>query len=465
MRLITGLQTWRSLLQHLCVGKVHFLCGIFLLLCCENALAGVAKIHLHREDGNYTAWGIHTWGDGVAATEWKKPTKAVGSDDFGAIFEVEFEPGTDKFGFILHRGNTKNNNVDLFYQPSVHGNEVWILQGDTAIYTKNPLITPPVASKPIPVVSTPVKVTLPKNIEKLEQEQAAKALAIAQKMREQQLQLELEQQKILLEKEQIQKKILEAELRKKEELMNKASTAEPIVASAVEEQPDVVSSNPIATNPPVENVSIAVEASRIEAASVVVNTAPNPSPIAKKSFFAKWWWLSFPLLGLFILLFFIWRKTNALKIEAENAYSMSSLDADLIPLDRTSTIMDQLHDLAGSAVHVGGVSVVAVSVPKVDLMRLKSLSDDLTTELRPSVVVLSSTLMSDPVIVVTVSPEVQDFFKASDLMTHLSQQVGGKASGRNRAAHNIGGDTRLVAAALKSVEPWVRKRVESMPTD
>jgi alpha-amylase len=107
--------------------------------------AGVATavIHYNRPGGNYTAWGLHLWGDGLApgeaTAEWTNPTPFEGSDAYGALHRIGIADDTKKVGFIVHGlppndPNIKDTDADRLFIP-VATPEIWLRQGDPRIFT------------------------------------------------------------------------------------------------------------------------------------------------------------------------------------------------------------------------------------------------------------------------------------------------------------------------------------------
>jgi alpha-amylase len=107
--------------------------------------AGVATavIHYNRPDGNYAAWGLHLWGDGLApgeaTAEWTSPTPFEGSDAYGALHRIGIADDTKKVGFIVHGvppndPNIKDTDADRFFIPLATP-EIWLRQGDPRIYS------------------------------------------------------------------------------------------------------------------------------------------------------------------------------------------------------------------------------------------------------------------------------------------------------------------------------------------
>jgi alpha-amylase len=102
-----------------------------------------AVIHYKRTDGDYAAWGLHLFGDGLAPGEatsaWENPTPFEGSDAYGALHQIDIADDTKRVGFIVHRRppgdpNVKDTDPDRFFVPLATP-EIWLRQGDGRIYS------------------------------------------------------------------------------------------------------------------------------------------------------------------------------------------------------------------------------------------------------------------------------------------------------------------------------------------
>ena len=101
-----------------------------------------ATIHYN---GSPTDWGLHLFGDGLAAGEataaWANPTPFEGTDGFGVFHEIGIADDTKRVGFIVHRRppgdpNTKDpeDSPDRFFIPLATP-EIWLRRGDSRIYS------------------------------------------------------------------------------------------------------------------------------------------------------------------------------------------------------------------------------------------------------------------------------------------------------------------------------------------
>ena len=99
--------------------------------------SGTAILYYRRLGGDYEGWGLNVWQDAadVDVTAWDMPLEQAGSDAFGAYFVVRLKGDAKQMGFIVHQGNTKDPGPDQFLLPAEHGRRIWIVSGDTTIYT------------------------------------------------------------------------------------------------------------------------------------------------------------------------------------------------------------------------------------------------------------------------------------------------------------------------------------------
>lgn len=100
--------------------------------------AGEAIVHYQRTDG-YDGWGLHLWGDAIAAetaTQWTSPRLPTGFDAFGASFTIPLADAAASLNFITHKGDEKDGG-DRAFVPEV-SREVWVKQGDPRVYTARP---------------------------------------------------------------------------------------------------------------------------------------------------------------------------------------------------------------------------------------------------------------------------------------------------------------------------------------
>ncbi|WWQ68872.1 pullulanase-type alpha-1,6-glucosidase [Streptomyces sp. Q6] len=90
-----------------------------------------AIVHVHRADGDYDGWGLHTWTGAATPTDWSKPLQPTGEDAYGLIFEVPLADGATSLNYIVHKGDEKDIATDRSLDFATYGKEVWLNSGDT----------------------------------------------------------------------------------------------------------------------------------------------------------------------------------------------------------------------------------------------------------------------------------------------------------------------------------------------
>ena len=97
-----------------------------------------ARIHYTRSDGVYEGWKLHVWEDTTEEVTWENGLDITGEDDFGVYWDVGLTDDAQTLGFIIHRGDEKDPGPDMFLTPGEMGYEVWIISGDSTLYTQLP---------------------------------------------------------------------------------------------------------------------------------------------------------------------------------------------------------------------------------------------------------------------------------------------------------------------------------------
>ncbi|MFI0239132.1 pullulanase-type alpha-1,6-glucosidase [Streptomyces sp. NPDC016845] len=90
-----------------------------------------AVIHVHRADGDYDGWGLHTWTGAATPTDWAKPLRPTGEDAYGLTFEVPLADGATTLNYIVHKGDEKDIATDRVLDFATYGKEVWLNAGET----------------------------------------------------------------------------------------------------------------------------------------------------------------------------------------------------------------------------------------------------------------------------------------------------------------------------------------------
>ena len=116
-------------------------------------------------------------------------------------------------------------------------------------------------------------------------------------------------------------------------------------------------------------------------------------------------------------------------------------------------------DLAGAAVDVKGIKVIAASLNGADVKALRETMDKLKDKLKSAAIVLGSVADGRVMLIAGVTADLTARVKAGELVNHVAQQVGGKGGGRPDMAQAGGNDPSGLPAALESVRGWVEQRL------
>jgi alanyl-tRNA synthetase len=116
-------------------------------------------------------------------------------------------------------------------------------------------------------------------------------------------------------------------------------------------------------------------------------------------------------------------------------------------------------DLAGSAVDVKGVKVLAARLEGADVKTLRDTMDQLKNKLKSSAIVLAASEGEKVSLIAGVTQDLIARVKAGDLVNFVALQVGGKGGGRADMAQAGGTDSKALPKALASVHDWVAERL------
>ncbi|MDH4273510.1 MAG: alanine--tRNA ligase [Gammaproteobacteria bacterium] len=116
-------------------------------------------------------------------------------------------------------------------------------------------------------------------------------------------------------------------------------------------------------------------------------------------------------------------------------------------------------DLAGSAIDVGGIKVIAARMEGADAKALRDTVDQLKNKLGQAAIVLAAVDGGNVSLVAGVTKEASAKVKAGELVNMVAQQIGGKGGGRPDMAQAGGNNPAALDGALKSVAAWVGERL------
>jgi alanyl-tRNA synthetase len=116
-------------------------------------------------------------------------------------------------------------------------------------------------------------------------------------------------------------------------------------------------------------------------------------------------------------------------------------------------------ELLARAVEVGGMKVLAATLPGADAKALRETLDKLKDKLKSAAIVLATVDGGKVQLAAGVTADRMGKIKAGELVNFVAQQVGGKGGGKPDLAMAGGTDASKLAAALDSVRAWVAERV------
>ncbi len=118
-------------------------------------------------------------------------------------------------------------------------------------------------------------------------------------------------------------------------------------------------------------------------------------------------------------------------------------------------------DMAGQAVIVNGIAVLARDMPGADPKTLRDTVDQLKNKLGTAVIVLATVKNGKVSLVAGVTKDKTERMNAGELVNDIARQVGGRGGGRADMAQAGGNDPDALPAALASVADWVEARLMS----
>jgi alanyl-tRNA synthetase len=154
-------------------------------------------------------------------------------------------------------------------------------------------------------------------------------------------------------------------------------------------------------------------------------------------------------------------KAQPQEVEAKLAAALETARALEKELARLKVKMatGQGQDLAGSAVDVKGVKVLAAKLEGADVKTLRDTLDQLKGKLKSSAIVLAASEGEKVSLIAGVTQDLIARVKAGDLVNFVASQVGGKGGGRPDMAQAGGTNAAALPAALESVRGWVAERL------
>ncbi|MBU3604846.1 alanine--tRNA ligase [Polynucleobacter sp. AP-Kaivos-20-H2] len=115
-------------------------------------------------------------------------------------------------------------------------------------------------------------------------------------------------------------------------------------------------------------------------------------------------------------------------------------------------------ELAGQAIDVNGIKVLAARIDGADAGVLRETMDALKAKLKTAAIVLASVQGDKVSLIAGVTADSIGKVKAGDLVNFVAQQVGGKGGGKPEMAMAGGTDPSKLGAALDGVKDWVASK-------
>jgi len=116
-------------------------------------------------------------------------------------------------------------------------------------------------------------------------------------------------------------------------------------------------------------------------------------------------------------------------------------------------------ELAGQAVDIGGIKVLAVKLDGVEPKAMTDLLDQLKNKLLSAAIVLATVKDGKVTLIAGVTKDQTTRIKAGDLVNVVATQVGGKGGGRPDMARAGGTEPEKLEQALQQVPEWVREQI------
>jgi alanyl-tRNA synthetase len=153
-------------------------------------------------------------------------------------------------------------------------------------------------------------------------------------------------------------------------------------------------------------------------------------------------------------------KTGADELPARIAQvqdQVKALEKEVAAL-KSKLASGQGDELAGQAVDVNGIKVLAATMDGADVTSLRETMDKLKDKLKTAAIVLASVADGKVSLIAGVTADATGKVKAGELVNFVAKQVGGKGGGRADMAQAGGTDPAALPQALAGVAGWVGER-------
>jgi alanyl-tRNA synthetase len=154
-------------------------------------------------------------------------------------------------------------------------------------------------------------------------------------------------------------------------------------------------------------------------------------------------------------------KAPAAEVPAKIGQLMDNLRALEKELSRLKGKLasSQGDDLAGQAIDIKGIKVLAATLEGADAKSLRETVDKLKDRLKTAAIVLAAVDGGKVQLAAGVTADATKKLPAGELVNFVAQQVGGKGGGRADMAMAGGTDAAALPKALASVKSWAEARL------
>ncbi len=119
------------------------------------------------------------------------------------------------------------------------------------------------------------------------------------------------------------------------------------------------------------------------------------------------------------------------------------------------------NDMAGDAIEIAGIRVLAKSLANVDSKSLRDTVDQLKNKLGTAAIVLATVEGDKVSLIAGVTKDATARIKAGDLVNFVAEKVGGRGGGRADMAQAGGNNPAGLEDALRQVPDWIKQKLSA----
>ncbi|MDP2755872.1 MAG: DHHA1 domain-containing protein, partial [Nitrospirota bacterium] len=137
---------------------------------------------------------------------------------------------------------------------------------------------------------------------------------------------------------------------------------------------------------------------------------------------------------------------------------MKSMEKEIQKL-KTGSARDTISEVLKEAHELDGVKVVKIRQDGLNPNELRLLADNIRDRLKSGVIVVSSVIDSQAVIVCMVTKDLKDRYNAGEIVKNISRIAGGKGGGKPEMAQGGTKDIEKLDNALEALYDIIKKTV------